>query len=69
MSDHKQPSWANEATGQTGVSMTKGGQRIALEDEARARHLDLELLKGRTKTKRAQANVRMALHRKRLVAA
>lgn len=60
---------ANEPSGDTGTAMCKGMERLAREDEERALWLDLQLVEGMAATRRSQALVRMANHRKRLVPA
>jgi hypothetical protein len=56
---------ANEATGDTGVSMTRGMERLAREDEERALWLDQQLVLDRIETRRIRATMRMATHRRR----
>ena len=56
---------ANEATGADGKSACKGMERLAQEDELRALWLDEQLLVNRIETRRSQAILRMAYHRKR----
>ena len=69
MADHKQASWANEPTGASGTECCKGMERLAIEDEQRSIWLDLKILEGRKSTRRAQAALRLAAYRKRMVPA
>jgi hypothetical protein len=58
---------ANEATGDTGVSMTRGMERLAREDEERMAWLDEHLVLDLMETRRVKATMRMATHRKRRI--
>jgi hypothetical protein len=65
MSDHREAQGANEPTTATGVSMTRGGQRIAEEDEARRLYLDAWLPRYRSQAQRARINMRSVGRRRR----
>ena len=56
--DHREAPAANERGNSNGVSMTKGGQRIADEDEARR-----EYLNSRVEGYRRQSRIRRLLMR------
>jgi hypothetical protein len=65
MSDHREAQGANEPTTATGVSMTKGGQRIAEEDELRRVYLDSTKPRYRRQAQRARINMRVVGRRRR----
>ena len=69
MSDHKQATTANEPTGASGTECCKGMERLAQEDEQRSIWLDLKMLEGRKASRKAQAAIRLANYRKRMVPA
>jgi hypothetical protein len=56
---------ANEATGDTGVYMTLGMEKLAREDELRSLWLDEQLVLQRIESRRVKARMRMATHRRR----
>ena len=56
---------ANEATGDTGVGMTRGAEKLAREDYLRGLWLDEQLVEQRVESRRVKATMRMSTYRRR----